>query len=64
MDLEERERFFAAGGPAGRFDGPPGGPPGGMGPPGGGRAPPPHPSEHTPQSQNDWGPSRELAVGT
>ena len=59
MDLEERERFFAAGGPAGRFDGPPGGPPGGMGPPGGGRAPPPHPSEHTPQSQNDWGPSRE-----
>ena len=65
MDLEERERFFAAGAAAGGYDGPPGGPPGGMGPgPPGGRMPPPHPSEHTPQSQNDWGFPNEPRVST
>ena len=65
MDLEERERFFAAGAAAGGYDGPPGGPPGGMGPgPPGGRMPPPHRSEHTPQSQNDWGPPNEPRVST
>ena len=65
MDLEERERFFAAGAAAGGYDGPPGGPPGGMGlgPPGG-RMPPPHRSEHTPQSQNDWGPPNEPRAST
>ena len=63
MDLEERERFFAAGAAPGRFDGPPGAPPGGIGPPGG-HVPPPHPSERTPPSQNDWGPSREGRVSS
>ena len=61
MDLEERERFFAAGAATGRYDAPPGAPSGGMGPPGW-QMLPQHPSEHAPPSYNDWPPSHEGRV--